>query len=450
MIKRFLIRSPYLFRIFFGSVGILSLCFVAVLVVFTIWNNTRQRTSEPQISTTPQTQTEINDMNAIIASFSPEEQDFIREEYEQKMQRAKETGDEGWIAVFEKSLKEAIVESLNSPDLPDDPHELLHYYEDKIRKAKKEGAIEEDIAALEQYRDRQIELIDALDEIDWEFQEDRDRFESLRTPQERIAYYENELQEAEEALRLAKEKGDSTGIRFHEIDIEITTQFIEHYNRQIAWIPAEKRIDAMLVKIEKETPQFIATHRHLLYIEVIDGVETIVGVKTPDEIEAQQQDKRLLNTEDNSDLIVDPASSLPDTSIDNVIPLEQDNPLPSSLQTETSFVPPSTMETLAKKQTQFKEWRDRIDTSYIDVLLSRYMSTQEIDKYFPTPQEREQLKSRTTELQKLVVSQVRKLVSDVKGSTADQKRSLARQLVNKNFDKDFAKSILSELEKDVE
>ena len=53
-------------------------------------------------------------------------------------------------------------------------------------------------------------------------------------------------------------------------------------------------------------------------------------------------------------------------------------------------------------------------------------------------------------MQKLVVSQVRKLVSDVKGATAEQKRSLARELVNKNFDKDFAKSILSKLEKETD
>lgn len=101
-------------------------------------------------------------------------------------------------------------------------------------------------------------------------------------------------------------------------------------------------------------------------------------------------------------------------------------------------------------QSRLESWRANFDESYIDVIASRYMSPEQLDEFFPTPQEREHLKSRTTELQKLVVSQVRKLVSDVKGATAEQRRTLARELVNKNFDKDFAKSILSELEKETE
>ena len=78
------------------------------------------------------------------------------------------------------------------------------------------------------------------------------------------------------------------------------------------------------------------------------------------------------------------------------------------------------------------------------------MTPAELDKYFPKPSDRELLKSRTTEMQKAVVSKIRKVVSDIKGATPAQKRSLARQLVNQNFEKDFAKAVLSELEKDAE
>ena len=53
-------------------------------------------------------------------------------------------------------------------------------------------------------------------------------------------------------------------------------------------------------------------------------------------------------------------------------------------------------------------------------------------------------------MQKSVVSQVSKVVSDIKGATAAEKRALARELVTQNFDKDFADAVISELEKETQ
>lgn len=104
----------------------------------------------------------------------------------------------------------------------------------------------------------------------------------------------------------------------------------------------------------------------------------------------------------------------------------------------------------SKVQSKLEPFLADLDEKYFDVVVSQTLTSQEIDRFFPTDLDREMLRSRTTEFQKSVVSTVRDILDDVKGATAEQKRSLARELVNKNFDKDFAKDILSELEKETE
>ena len=55
---------------------------------------------------------------------------------------------------------------------------------------------------------------------------------------------------------------------------------------------------------------------------------------------------------------------------------------------------------------------------------------------------------RTSEMQKLVVSQVRDLVKEI--PDVKQKREITRELVTANFDKDFADNVLKALENDAE
>jgi len=105
---------------------------------------------------------------------------------------------------------------------------------------------------------------------------------------------------------------------------------------------------------------------------------------------------------------------------------------------------------LSSAQSALKSWRSEFDESYLDVIASRYMSPEELNKFFPTEQERENLKSRTSEMQREVVSKIRKVVSEIPNATQAQKSKLARELVTANFDKDFADAVLSELEKDAE
>ncbi|MYB66033.1 hypothetical protein F4X73_15185 [Candidatus Poribacteria bacterium] len=145
-----------------------------------------------------------------------------------------------------------------------------------------------------------------------------------------------------------------------------------------------------------------------------------------------------------------PRSILLDDNVDTTISEDSsESAAENAVSTSQSIVFDSVV-SLSKVQSKLKPFLVDLDEKYFDVVVSQTLTSQEIDRYFPMDLDREMLRSRTTEMQKLVVSQVRKLVSDVKGATAEQKRSLARELVKKNFDKDFAKSILSELEKEME
>ena len=70
----------------------------------------------------------------------------------------------------------------------------MQYYEDEIRKAKKEGLSEQFIDGLEKLRDGHLAGIAEDAEADRLWQEKRARFEAMNH-EERIAYYEDELQE---------------------------------------------------------------------------------------------------------------------------------------------------------------------------------------------------------------------------------------------------------------
>ncbi len=98
----------------------------------------------------------------------------------------------------------------------------------------------------------------------------------------------------------------------------------------------------------------------------------------------------------------------------------------------------------------FRPFRVDLDKKYFDVVVSQYMTTAEFDEFFPTQEDRDALKLRTSQLQKSVVSKVREVVSGVKGATPEQRQQLARELVTANYEKSFAESVLKALEPDVE
>lgn len=454
-------------------IGIVPLLLLAIGVFFAIRNNTPK---------------EESNMDAILATFSPEDQVFFKKHYEETIRRAKVLGDAKdaeWEENFEKAYWEAIQNFENSSDLSElddsdlDDHQSVEYYENEIRLAKKEGASEEHIASLEGLRDfyigsiaRDEELERRYEEIDREFQADQARYESLSTPEEKTAYHQEKLQEAEkrlleaeENLRIAKEKGDPIDIRMKELFVEGAELRIDTQKRELAWIPKEQAVDETIKrweetrkKLEVEQPKLIEKYRSFLQIEEIDGVERIVGVRTPAEMKAAA--KEFLSnssSEESSGVPSLPANQLSPSDV-----VSQDSPVtqtqtpvesitsqtPSASTDQAPASPPQTsVESIVKAQTQFQAWRKDIDDTYFDVILSHYFTPQELDRYFPTDADRQTLNIRTEMLRKSVVSQVRKLVSRLPNASAEQKRDFARELVSQNFEKDFADSVLKQLQR---
>ena len=152
--------------------------------------------------------------------------------------------------------------------------------------------------------------------------------------------------------------------------------------------------------------------------------------------------KELLSTDPSSDV------ELPSVSDPVDIPSEPSEPV-----ADAPVSPPATndpVKSLITAQAAFKPLRAVLNADYFDVVASRYLTPTELDEFFPTPEDRENLKRRTSKMQKAVVSKIRKVISDTKGATATEKRALARELVTQNFDKDFADAVLTELEKETE
>lgn len=426
---------------FIGAVVLLALSFGVLLVI-----------RQPKNNTDTEMAPEDNDMDTIMVSLSKEEQIMFQnhiQTLDDEIHSAKEEGNEELVVALEKRRQDI----LNPTPLPDDDEAMIQYYEDGIRKARAIGD-EELAAALEGWRDSYIELIAERAETDRQRQEDRARYEALTSPQERLVYHQEKLTEAEKALRLAKEEGDPDSIRMEELIIEGIKLDIDEEKRDIAWIPVEKKVDELIKWAEEQEPKWIEMYRPYLHIEVVDGKETIAGFRSPDEI------RRISNNLPITD--GDKIPPVPREPSDTVVPREPSETtpdLPIDLQSSESQSSTDEMSNLnvtqdvakhnlINAQAQFKAWRDNVDTSYIDVLLSGYMTPQERDKYFPTPQDRANLTRRTTEMQKLVVSKVRDLVKEMPNTTEVQKRDLARDLVRQNFEKNFAESVLKALEQD--
>ena len=96
-------------------------------------------------------------------------------------------------------------------------------------------------------------------------------------------------------------------------------------------------------------------------------------------------------------------------------------------------------------QYKFYQLRDGLEDKYFDVVASQYLNSRELDTYFPTPQDREKLQRRTSEMQKLVVSEVRNLVKDIPNASAEHKRAFVQDLVRQNWNSEFAQSVLDQL-----
>ena len=205
-------------------------------------------------------------------------------------------------------------------------------------------------------------------------------------------YYETKIQEErdriavkEQQIRDAEAEGDSEWADLKRDSLAISHRYIE-------WLEFERNFDE---NIKKRVAERLKERLPQVQVEFQDRLRQII---------AEYEAASVQNTEVPDVLLApsDASTAAPTTSDPGVSATSAYDPVRS----------------FTSAQSRLESWRSDFDESYLDVIASRYMSPEQLDEFFPTPQEREHLKSRTTELQKLVVSQVRKLVSDVKGATA--------------------------------
>ena len=161
-----------------------------------------------------------------------------------------------------------------------------------------------------------------------------------------------------------------------------------------------------------------------------DDIEIPGGIERLTEI-SERIKKRIAELEAGTDSASD--SPIPGGSV------------PSESAVSSSYDP---VRSFSTTQASLAPWRSTLDQDYLDVLVSRSMSAEELKQHFPTQTEREQLKSRTTELRKAVVSKIRTTVNGIQGATSSQKRELARKLATSNFDSEFVGSVLLQLDFD--
>ena len=421
-----------------GIMVILVLTSGLLLVKQHVQNNEGSQTSTPENA---KQKTEENDMDAIIAALPPEDQEYIQE-LENDIREAKADGDEEWAAELEKDLAKAREEILNPPELPEDEHEWVLHWEDEIRKAKKEGKSEQYIANLEKFRDIHLAGIAEDAEAKQQRQAEKEAYKSM-SDEERVAYYENRLKERENEMLIAKAENNTERIESLEVWIKVEKLLLESAKNAPEKRRRDQELDDLIKWTQDYVDELIADYKPYLHLKEVDGRLTIVGVRRPDEVVLPNTDAHPLDNEADSLLPTEATPSLPDSS---KVPQSPELP-PSAL---SSAVHDMSTESIVNAQTQFQTWRKDVDDAYLDVLVSRYMTPQELDQFFPTPADRQRLTTRTERLQQDVVSKVRKIVSGVPNTNADQRRKLARELVTANFDKDFADAVLSELEKDAE
>ncbi|MDE0315156.1 MAG: hypothetical protein OXM61_09655, partial [Candidatus Poribacteria bacterium] len=260
------------------------------------------------------------------------------------------------------------------------------------------------------------------------------------TPEERVKDYQEHIEEWESLISEMEANGEP--VEWHRNHVAILKRYQEWEadtpRRLKEFEEGRRETEESLKKLDLWTRDMIEILKPIAHFEVeeIDGKINIISWDL--NYDALQQRKMGQDTNAKQDA-EPPASSI---TAEPAIRPQSENPVSTS---DPLYDP---VKSLSLAQTSLKSWRADLDAKYFDVVISQYFTPQEIDEYFQTPQERETLKSRTSEMQREVVSKIRKVVSEIPNATQTQKSKLARELVTANFDKDFADAVIEQLQLD--
>ena len=432
-----------MFRMMFNRRTLLSISFVVLLVVgvfcFFVW---KQRVpTETDVGNSP-VGGDVDTMQQ--KSFSSKGDSAGRNETASDIQRVQLNRsdtrlDEERLTAADKAERDQMLTKffpLATKSESDIIRILVDFYPEEAR-----------IEGLQEFYTRKYRNYDADDTV-----EDKVR-KLVAITQEFLATYRRMEEEVNEAVKQSTELRRRDPVKYYELLIQEAKDEIPVTEAKLR--DAEARGDQRMIEEYRESLSFL--HEKIRSSETSRAYH---AWQNGDDLGAKARLVELLkaNGYSVSPAAVmsyelpkpsesEPSESLPTETV--VAPSESSSPLSNevSVSPSSGFNP---VRSLTAAQQSLKSWRVDLDGKYFDVVVSQDMTPAELDKYFPKPSDRELLKSRTTEMQKAVVSKIRTLVSDIPNATATQKRELTRDLVRQNFDKDFADEVLSELEKDAE
>lgn len=411
-------------RIFIGAITLLTL-----IVGFLFLFMEKQDTDTVEVGSPGSivAQQDLNDMTTSAVPIDPSQgiRDDIRE-LEADIRQAKEDGSAAaYIAELER-LKQLAMEELDRTPVKFTEQVTLDVVEEEIRYLKEIGLADSSLMmTLEQWREEELQKPrKTIGEL---LQDKREKRASM-SDEELIAHYKDELTHLNGRLQKAQAENDTEQIKSIETWIEVKEDSLQ-------WVkdaPKRKRQDEQLDQMERELDDMlrwaqdwedtlIEEYKPYLNLKEVDGRMTIESVRSPEEL-----------------MMSDLEPSIFGSDIDS-----QQRPSALTQQDITKRVP---RDSFVKAESKFNAWRQDIDGVYFDVLLSGYMTPEELDIYFPTKAERENLVTRKARLQGKAISKIRSLLSGLQNATTAEKRKLAKELVGQHFDKSFAESVLERLE----
>ena len=266
---------------------------------------------------------------------------------------------------------------------------------------------------------------------------------SKMTSEEKVEAYQRLIDDWESLIPEMEANGTPTGIPVEWYRDHVAT--LKRYKkseegapeRREKWEQIRREIEEAREKANTWTLEMIEILSPIAHFEIeeIDGrIEIISWEPNHDALQQRKLEQDTAKPEE-----VSPISSV--TAEPEMRPQTED-PV-SSLAT-----PDDPVKLLSSAQASLRSWRADFDNKYFDVVISQYFTQQELEQYFRTAEDREQLKSRRTAAQKEVVFKIRDLVKEV--PDVKQKREITRELVTANFDKDFADTVLKALENDAD
>ncbi len=223
------------------------------------------------------------------------------------------------------------------------------------------------------------------------------------------------IREVEESLREAEESGDTEMAETWRNHLSILHEMEEGQD--------DRR--ELITSIIKGTSEEYFLKDHPIFKDLPQLDDNLVERAQELIDEVLDQLERGMSDDVPSDVFSDDSESAP----------------PSSVPAKGSVSAPS--------GSDFEPLLKNIGEKYFDVVLSRHLSEKEFEKYFPSSQyDREMLKSRTREMQKTLVSEIRKVMRNMNDVSEATKRQRVKDFVMKNYDKDFAEAVLRQLNAD--